>query len=193
MDEIIKKVISEKLEKIDELDDGINYGPDSNFASTKSIPNISNKKLVEIFKTDYHEYYIEIQERIDKYLEKINNYFYKEMFDSLYIKLKELYDEKYQKYIKVNEEYYSNIKENEFAMENDDKMEEIEKMQIQNIIDCLKEEQKDQIDQILDECNKKINNLKDNYKWDLFENIGAQLIDEQLKLNIYTMINNAFY
>ena len=116
------------------------------------------------------------------------------MFDSLYIKLKELYDEKYKKYIKVNDEYHSNIKENEFIMESDDNMDEMEKIGIQNIIDCLKEEQKDQIDQILDEYNKKINTLKNDYKRNLFEkNIGIQLIEEQLKLDFYTMVNNAFY
>ena len=135
-----------------------------------------------------------IEERLKEYVGDINRHFYIEMFDSFYLKLKELYDEKYNKYIKVNDEYHSNIKENEFIIENDDKMKEDEKKNIQNIIDSLKEEQKDQIDQILDEYNKSINNLINEFKQNLFKNnVEMQLIEERLKLDVYTMINDAFY
>ena len=182
------------MEKIDNLDEENNGGEDSNYTSTTSLPSISRVRTRDQFKSNFQESYTQIEERMKQYVEKINNYFYTEMFDSLYIKLKELYDDKYKKYIKANDEYHSNIKENEFILENEDTMDQMEKMAIQNIIECLKEEQKDQIDQILDECNKNINTVKNDYIRNLFEkNIGVQLIEERLKLDVYSMINNAFY
>ena len=193
-DEEIKSAIIEKLRKIDNLQEGINTGEDSNLASTTSLPNVSKKNSMEPIPENFEEPILEIEERLNKYIGDLNRHFYTEMFDSFYLKLKELYDEKYNKYIKVNDEYHSNIKENEFMIENDDKMEEDEKKNIQNIIDCLKEEQKDQIDQILDEYNRSINSLMDEFKQNLFKNnVGVQLIEERLKLDVYTMINEAFY
>ena len=197
LDEEIKKIIGEKLEKIDDLCEGsyIGYvGYDSNFTSTKSLPGVTKKINLEQFPENIQEAFIQIQNKISKFEDSLNRHFYTEMFDNFYIKLKELYDEKYQKYIKVNDEYHSSMKENEFLIDSSDNMSNIEKIQMQNIMDCLKEEQKDQIDEIIDEYNKKINTLKNEFKQNLFKNnVGMQLIEEQLKLDVYTMINNAFY
>ena len=73
-------------------------------------------------------------------------------------------------------------------------MDEKEKIRIQNIIESLKEEEKDQIDKIIDEYNNNINNLISDFKQNsIKKNIGIQLIEEQLKLDIITMINDSFY
>ena len=67
-------------------------------------------------------------------------------------------------------------------------------MEIQQIIDSLKEEQKDQIDKITDEYNELIDKKIVEFKQTFFKkDIGINLMEEQLKLEIYTMINEAFY
>ena len=155
---------------------------------------MANKINYDLLPDNMEEAFEKIEDKISKFADSLNRHFYTEMFDNFYLKLKELYDEKYQKYIKVNDEYHSNIKENEFLIDSNDDMTDIEKISLQNIMDCLKEEQKDQIDEVLDEYNKKINALKDEFKQNLFQNnVGMQLIEERLKLEVYTMINNAFY
>ena len=99
------------------------------------------------------------------------------------MELKEIYDKKYNKYVEVNNEYHNNIKEKEYQLENDENLDEAKKLLIQQIIDSLKEEQKDQID-------KKIVEFKKTF---FKKDIGINLMEEQLKLEIYTMINEAFY
>ena len=191
LDNEIKIPINEKLERIENISEIINAGNDSNFASTRSLPAISKKITIDKIDPEFRQIYLKIDEKMNKYVDDLNKYFYNEMFDNFYIKLKEIYEKKYETYIKVNEEYFCNIKENEYLI--DDKIGEAEKIQIQNIIDCLKEEQKDQIDQVLDEYNTNISNLINDYKQNKFkDNIGVQLIEEQLKLDIYNLINETF-
>ena len=181
----------ERIEKISEI---INNGEDSNFASTRSLPSISKKVSIDKIAPEFRKTFLKIEEKMNNYVDVINKYFYTEMFDNFYIKLKDIYKQKYEKYIKVNDEYFSNIKEKEFILDSNDKMGENEKKEIQNIIDGLKEEQKDQIDQVLDEYNTSISNLISDYKQNaLKKNVGIQVIEEQLKLDIYSMINDAFY
>ena len=62
------------------------------------------------------------------------------------------------------------------------------------IIDSLKEEQKDQIDKITDEYNELIDKKINDFKMTFYKkDFGINLMEEQLKLDIYTMINEAFY
>ena len=190
----IKTPINEKLERIENINEIIHNGEDSNFASTRSLPAISKKITIEKIAPEYRKTFLKVDEKMSNYVDVLNKYYYTEMFDNFYMKLTEIYKQKYEKYIKVNDEYFSNIKENEFLLEYNDKMGENEKKEIQNIIDSLKEEQKDQIDKVLDEFNTNISNLISDYKQNLFKkNVGVQLIEEQLKLDIYSMINDAFY
>ena len=181
LDNEIKIPINLKLERIENINQIINNGEDSNFESTKSLPAISKKISIEKLEPEYRHIYVKIEAKMNNYVNGLNKYFYTEMFDNFYIKLKEKYRQKYEKYIKANDEYFTNIKENEYLI--DDKIGEIEKKQILNIIDCLKEEQKDQLDQVLDEYNTNIRNLINDYKQNIFKNnVGVQLIEEQLNL-----------
>ena len=193
IDDEITKFLDEKIKVIDNLYYGIYSDDESNFESSRSIPNLSKKTSAEI-PSDCQATYTKIENRAKNYVDNINKYFYKEMFDTFFVKLKELYKEKYENYLKVNNEYHSNIKENEYNLECNDKISEIEKKEIQNIIDSLKEEQKDQIDKIVDEYNTKIKKFINDFKQNLFKkNVGVDLIEEQLKLDIYTIINDAIY
>ena len=94
----------------------------------------------------------------------------------------------------VNNEYHSSITENEYLLENDENLTEEKKTEIQSIIDSLKEEQKDQIDKIVDEYNNNIILLINEFKQNSFrKNTSVQLLEEQLKLDIYSIINESFY
>ena len=193
IDKEIYNLIEEKIIIIDNLYYGIYPECDSNFASSRSLPEISKKLTMEQIPSEFQSTVLEIDNKAKGLVDNINKYFYLEMFDNFFLKLRELYRNKYEDYIKVNNEYHNNIRENEFMMESDENITELEKKQIQNIIDCLKEEQKDQIDLIIDKYNNKIKNYINEFKQNLFKNnTDVELMEERVKLDIYTIINEAF-
>ena len=194
LDEDIRNITKEKMQSLESLLDDIDSGSESNFTSTASLPSVSKAVNIEQMPAVFQPYFTKIEEKIKSYCEGLHTNYYNEIFENFSIKLKELYDEKYKKYIQVNNEYHSSIIENEFKYENEEKIDENEKNHIQNIIESLKEEEKDQIDKILDEYNNNISELIEDFKHNCFKkNIGIQLRQEQLKLDIYTIINEAFY
>ena len=50
-----------------------------------------------------------------------------------------------------------------------------------------------QIDIIFDKFNELINRKINEFKMKSFKSVGIQLIEEQLKLDIYSIINESFY
>ena len=196
LDNEITNVIKEKIQSLENLLDDIDSGSESNFTSTTSLPSVNASKIANIDQIPavYQPIFIKVEEKIKSYSEGLNTNYYNEIFNNFSLKLKEIYDAKYEKYIQINNEYHSSIKENEFNLENEEKMNETEKNRIQSIIESLKEEEKDQIDKIIDEYNNKISIAIDDFKHNCFKkNVGFQLQQEQLKLDIYTIINEAFY
>ena len=183
------------MQSLENLLDDIDSGSESNFTSTTSLPSVNASKMANIDQIPavYQPIFANVEEKIKSYSEGLNTNYYNEIFNNFSLKLKEVYDAKYEKYIQINNEYHSSIKENEFKLENEE-MDENEKNHIQSIIDSLKEEEKDQIDKIIDEYNNKISIAIEDFKHNCFKkNIGFQLQQEQLKLDIYTIINEAFY
>ena len=195
LDYEITSVIKEKMQSLENLLDDIDSGSESNFTSTTSLPSVNASKMANIDQIPavYQPIFANVEEKIKSYSEGLNTNYYNEIFNNFSLKLKELYDAKYEKYIQINNEYHSSIKENEFKLENEE-MDENEKNRIKSIIDSLKEEEKDQIDKIIDEYNNNISVSIEDFKHNCFKkNIGFQLQQEQLKLDIYTIINEAFY
>ena len=138
--------------------------------------------------------YFQVENLIKQYMEQFNNFFFKEIFEQFASNLKEIYDNKYKKYIEVSLEYHHQIKENEHLLENHEDYSEDKKAEIQQIIDSLKDEQQNQIAKIEDEFNRLIVSKVNEFKIDSFKNnIGILLIEEKLKLEIYSIINEAFY
>ena len=79
-------------------------------------------------------------------------------------------------------------------LENDENLDDEKKLEIQQTIDSLNEEQQHQIATIEDEFNRKIIEKISEFKLNTFKNnSGIQLLEEQLKLNIYALINDSFY
>jgi hypothetical protein len=182
------------MEILNNLKEENNSGDESTHQSTVSLPFVIKKVDIEEIPPVFQETFIAVEEKMKEYIGKLNKHFYNDAFEEYSLKLKELYDAKYKKYIDVNNEYYSSIKEKEFLLENEENLSEEKKAEIQNIIDSLHEEQKDQIDKIIDEYNNNIILSMNEFKQNSFrKNVSLQLLEEQLKLDIYTMINEAYY
>ena len=193
-DDEIKKIIEEKMEILNNLKEDNNSGDESTHQSSVNLPTVIKKVDIEEIPPVFQETFIAVEEKMKEYIGKLNKYFYNDAFEEYSLKLKELYDAKYKKYIDVNNEYYSSIKEKEFLLENEEDLTEEKKAEIQNIIDSLHEEQKDQIDKIIDEYNNNIILSMNEFKQNSFrKNASLQLLEEQLRLDIYTLINEAYY
>ena len=194
LDDEISEIIEEKMKILDSLKNGEESGEDSNNPSTINLPIVSKKVDKDDIPPIFQETLALVEEKMNEYVVNLKNHLFKEAFDDFSVKLKELYDSKYKKYIMVNNEYHSSITENEYLLENDENLTEEKKTEIQSIIDSLKEEQKDQIDKIVDEYNNNIILLINEFKQNSFrKNTSVQLLEEQLKLDIYSIINESFY
>ena len=193
-DEEIKKIIEEKMELLNNLKNRNESGEESNPSSSSNLPIVTKKLNMEDIPPIFQETLKVVEKKMKEFINTLNDHFYKETFEDFSFKLKELYDSKYEKYIMINNEYHSNITEKEYLLENEENLTDEKKEEIQNIIDSLKEEQKDQIDKIVDEYNNNIILLINEFKQNSFKkNTSIQLLEEQLKLDIYAFINDAFY
>ena len=133
--------------------------------------------------------YYQIESFMIEYMNNFNECFYKNIFEQFSSGLKELYESKYNKYIEIRNEYHNQIKEKEYLLENDENLNEEKKLEIQQTIDSLNEEQQHQIETVEDEFNRKIIEKISEFKLNSFKNnSGIQLLEEQLKLNIYSLI-----
>ena len=212
LDDVIVEAVEKKMKRIEDLnkikDPNNNNNNDkgneeASEGQTDEISSISNtlgnpiqdlRLTLDDIPLKFQETYTEVEIKMNRYVKDLNNHFYKDTFEMFSLELKELYDKKYKKYVEVNNEYHASITENEYQLDNDNNLTEEQKLEIQNIIDSLKEEQKDQIDKITDEYNQMIDSKIRDFKQTFFKkDCGINLMEEQLKLDIYTMINEAYY
>ena len=194
VDDDLLKTINEKMKKIDEIEK-IKEEKSDNESENEESNNINEKKFsIEEIPPKFHQTYYDIEAKMDKYIKDLNEYFHKDIFYHFSSQLKELYDSKYKKYIEVNNYYHTNIKQYEYSLEYDENLTEERKQEYQSIINSLKEEQQDQIDKIEDEFNGMIHTKINEFKQtSIKNNCGINLIEEQVKLDIYSLINDAFY
>ena len=185
-DENIKNTINEKLKHLDNL---INENPENEDEINKeetiqfSLENIPPK---------FQNTYLRINNKINQYIDDFNTFFYKDIFENFFLKLKRLVDEKYNKYIEISTTYHSQIKEFEYLCE--DETNEDKKNDILFTIDSLKEEQQHEISKIEDLYNGIISaKIKEFKLTSCKTNPGLELMEEKLKLDIYTIINEIFY
>ena len=158
------------------------------------VKNNNTNSLIEKIPAKFQETYSFVEDLIHTYMKEFNLFFYKEIFEQFSSSLLELYEMKYKKYIEIRNEYHDQIKENEYTMENEDNLTEQKKEEYQQTIESLKEEQQHQIDVVEDEFNKKIMDKISEFKLNSFKhNSGIQLLEEKVKLDIYSLINQAFY
>ena len=197
-DEKILTSVNEKIDLLYKLIDDIENNKLSKEEEEETIMENENeietiKDLVKV-PLKFQSAYFSVEELINKYISQFNNFFFKEIFEQFAQNLKDIYDTKYKKYIEVSLEYHHQIKENEHILENHKDFSEEKKEEIQQIIDSLKDEQQNQIAKIEDEFNRLIVSKVNEFKIDSFKNnSGILLIEEKLKLDIYSIINESFY
>ena len=198
IDEKILTSVNEKIDLLNKLIDDIENNKLSKEEEEETLMENENdietiKDLVKV-PLKFQSAYFSVEELINKYISQFNNFFFKEIFEQFAQNLKDIYDTKYKKYIEVSLEYHHQIKENEHILENHKDFSEEKKEEIQQIIDSLKDEQQNQIAKIEDEFNRLIVSKVNEFKIDSFKNnSGILLIEEKLKLDIYSIINESFY
>ncbi len=185
-DENIKNTINQKLKSLDNL---INENPEKEDEKNKEKPiQFSLDNIPPKFQNSY----LKINNKINQYIDDFNTFFYKDIFENFFLKLKRLVDEKYNKYIEISTTYHSQIKEFEYLCE--DETNEDKKNDILFTIDSLKEEQQHEIGKIEDYYNGVISaKIKEFKLTSCKTNPGLELMEEKLKLDIYTIINEIFY
>ena len=170
-----------------------------NINKTKEKDNKDDKKELMDSKINqipakFQSAYYQVESLMNEYMNDFNEFYYKEIFEQFSSQLRELYELKYKKYIEIRNEYHTQIKENEYLLDNDENLNEEKKTEIQQTIDSLNEEQQHQIATIEDEFNRKIVDKISEFKLNSFKkNSGIQLMEEQVKLDIYSLINDSFY
>ena len=190
--------------KDDEDDDNMDEFEENNENKNEIIEDKKEKKeknLLSEIHTDvikvpakFQSTYYQLESMMQSYMDEFNNFYYKDIFEQFASKLKDIYNQKYTKYIEVSVEYHTQIKKNEHILENTDNLSDEKKEEIQQIIDSLKDEQQNQIAKIEDEFNRLIVAKVNEFKLNSFKNnSGIQLMEEQLKLDIYSLITESFY
>ena len=207
-DDEICNPINEKIQELQNMINKLNGKEDNqNGNIINEEEEESDTNLIKITKDDsnnnnfinkipakFQDTYYQVQNIIYQYMKDFNEFFYKDIFDQFSSGLKELYELKYNKYIEIRNEYHNQIKEYEFILENDDTIDENRKNEITQTIDSLNEEQQHQIATIEDEFNRKIMEKISEFKMNSFKkNSGIQLLEEQVKLDIYSIINDSIY
>ena len=135
-DKKIVQIIEEKMKILENLDD-INLKTNNNKedeeateVQTDEISALSNnynpiqdlKLTIDEIPLKFQDTYYDVEDKMKDYVSDLNNHFYKDTFEVFSLKLKYLYDKKYNNYIEVNTYYHSNIKEKEYQLENDNKL-----------------------------------------------------------------------
>ena len=208
IDEKILTSVNEKMELLMKLIDDIENNKLSKEDDEETLlesdislkennnEDLNIEKIPDLIKVPlkFQTAYFNVENLINQYISQFNNFFFKEIFEQFALNLKDIYDTKYKKYIEVSLEYHHQIKENEHILENHADFSEEKKEEIQTIIDSLKDEQQNQIAKIEDEFNRLIVSKVNEFKIDSFKNnSGILLIEEKLKLDIYSIINESFY
>ena len=208
IDEKILTSVNEKMELLMKLIDDIENNKLSKEDDEETLlesdislkennnEDLNIEKIPDLIKVPlkFQTAYFNVENLINQYISQFNNFFFKEIFEQFALNLKDIYDSKYKKYIEVSLEYHHQIKENEHILENHADFSEEKKEEIQTIIDSLKDEQQNQIAKIEDEFNRLIVSKVNEFKIDSFKNnSGILLIEEKLKLDIYSIINESFY
>lgn len=132
----------------------------------------------------------DIKNTLEKYVDNFNATFYKDIFFKFSKQVKKLMDEKFSKYIEISKMYLDQINEIKAQLsELDDNSPNC--AALENVMDSLKEEQRNELDLIEDEYNEKIQNMQREFKVNEFKvNPAILLLEEQFRLNMCNKIND---
>ena len=129
----------------------------------------------------------EIENILENSINDINNYYYYILFKKFIDKIKQLSNEKFNHYSEITEKYSNQIKNLEMEMK--DLKNNITVNQIKVQIEYLKDEQDDELYNIEEEYNDKINKELNEFKqFSLKNDLTIGLNQENMRLNIYNKI-----
>ena len=129
----------------------------------------------------------EIENILENSINDINNYYYSILFKKFIDKIKQLSNEKFNHYSEITEIYSEQIKNLEMEMK--DLKNNITVNQIKVQIEYLKDEQDDELYNIEEEYNDKINKELNEFKqFSLKNDLTIGLNQENMRLNIYNKI-----
>ena len=136
--------------------------------------------------------FLEIKELLDNYVNNFNTFFYNELFSRFAKQTKALMDEKFNEYIEITKMYQNQIQDIKAQLTEMTNVDSQEYKALENAIESLKEEQRNELDVIEDEYNEKIENAQKNFRQNEFKtNPGVLLLEEQFQLNMCNKISDA--
>ena len=173
--------LNNKNENDDEEAENLNSRTTQLFTGLEDNKNIGPKQ---------QKGFNDIRNTLDKYVNNFNKSFYTDVFVKFCKNVKKIVDEKFNKYIEITHMYQEQIKEIKTQLV------EIEKdspqyTELENVIESLKEEQRNELDEIEDEYNEKIQTFQRNFKTNEFKtNPALLLLEEQFRLSMCNKIND---
>ena len=169
-------------ENTDHLNININARTSQLFAAIDSNGNIGPRQ---------QKGFLEIKELLDTYVDKFNAFFYNELFSRFAKQTKQLMDEKFNKYIEITKMYQNQIQDIKSQMNEISNVDSQEYKALENAIESLKEEQRNELDVIEDEYNEKIDNAQKHFRQNEFKSHpGVLLLEEQFRLNMCNKISD---
>ena len=100
-------------------------------------------------------------------------------------------DEKFNKYIEITKMYQNQIQDIKSQMNEISNVDSQEYKALENAIESLKEEQRNELDVIEDEYNQKIDNAQKHFRQNEFKtHPGVLLLEEQFRLNMCNKISD---
>ena len=169
-------------ENTDHLNININARTSQLFEAIDSNGNIGPKQ---------QKGFLEIKELLDNYVNNFNTFFYNELFSRFAKQTKALMDEKFNKYIEITKMYQNQIQDIKSQMNEISNVDSQEYKALENAIESLKEEQRNELDVIEDEYNQKIDNAQKHFRQNEFKtHPGVLLLEEQFRLNMCNKISD---
>ena len=169
-------------ENTDHLNININARTSQLFEAIDSNGNIGPKQ---------QKGFLEIKELLDNYVNNFNTFFYNELFSRFAKQTKTLMDEKFNKYIEITKMYQNQIQDIKSQMNEISNVDSQEYKALENAIESLKEEQRNELDVIEDEYNQKIDNAQKHFRQNEFKtHPGVLLLEEQFRLNMCNKISD---
>ena len=179
-DSSLSSIDSFDNENTDHLSININARTSQLFDAIDSNGNIGPKQ---------QRGFVEIKELLDTYVDSFNTFFYNELFSRFAKQTKQLMDEKFNKYIEITKMYQNQIQDIKSQMNEISNVDSTEYKALENAIESLKEEQRNELDVIEDEYNEKIDNAQKHFRQNEFKtHPGVLLLEEQFRLNMCNKI-----
>jgi len=174
-------------DKEDELDNEANTNEEAK-PTMNNENNPDQHELLQCLNQKQKSHFQDIKSSIQNFMKEYSTVYHQNVFHKFKTQSKKIMEEKFKKYSEVSESYFGQIKEVEFILDAEDDLERQTPLKL--IIESLKEEQQHELELIEDQYEDLYENCYTSYKNQAKTNSGIQLLEEKLRLEIYSQINN---